>query len=137
MLAAARAKHDAGALDEATALLNTIETGALDERAGAEVQHLRGQIALDQRHGTEAVRLLVEAAAATRGDRRRPRAGDVSEALLAAMWAGDLEHPGGLGSAAEAARAAPPGPQPPRAVDVLVDAFALRLTDGFAAAATR
>ena len=37
--------------------------------------------------------------------------------------------------AAEAARAAPPGPDPPRAVDVLLDAFALRLTQGYAAAA--
>ena len=37
--------------------------------------------------------------------------------------------------AAEAARAAPPGPDPPRAVDVLLDAFALRLTEGHAAAA--
>ena len=36
---------------------------------------------------------------------------------------------------AEAARAAPPGPDPPRAVDVLLDAVALRLTQGYAAAA--
>ncbi len=37
--------------------------------------------------------------------------------------------------AAEAARAAPPGPQPTRAVDVLLDAFAIRLTQGYAASA--
>jgi DNA-binding CsgD family transcriptional regulator len=37
--------------------------------------------------------------------------------------------------AAQAARAAPPGPDPPRAVDVLLDAFALRFTEGYAAAA--
>lgn len=37
--------------------------------------------------------------------------------------------------AAETARAAPPGPEPPRAVDVLLGAFALRLTDGYAEAA--
>ena len=37
--------------------------------------------------------------------------------------------------AAEAARAAPPGPDPPRAVDVLLDALALRFTEGYAAAA--
>jgi hypothetical protein len=34
--------------------------------------------------------------------------------------------------AAEAARAAPPGPDPPRVVDVLLDAFAIRLTEGYA-----
>ena len=36
---------------------------------------------------------------------------------------------------ARAARAAPPGPEPPRPVDVLLDAVALRFTDGYAAAA--
>ena len=51
------------------------------------------------------------------------------------MWAGDLDSPGGVLEAAEAARAAPPGPEPPRAVDVLLDAFAMRLTEGYAAAA--
>jgi DNA-binding CsgD family transcriptional regulator len=56
------------------------------------------------------------------------------EALGAAM-AADLDIPGGLVEAAEAARAAAPGPEPPRAVDVLLDAFALRLTEGYAAAA--
>ena len=51
------------------------------------------------------------------------------------MFAGDLGRPGGVREAAEAARAAPPGPDPPRPVDVLLDAFALRLTEGYAAAA--
>jgi tetratricopeptide (TPR) repeat protein len=37
--------------------------------------------------------------------------------------------------AAQAARAAPPSPDPPRAVDVVLDALALRLTEGHAAAA--
>jgi ATP/maltotriose-dependent transcriptional regulator MalT len=37
--------------------------------------------------------------------------------------------------AAEAARAAPPGPEPPRAVDVLLDGLAIRLTEGYTAAA--
>ena len=37
--------------------------------------------------------------------------------------------------AAEAARAAPPGTDPPRVLDVVLDAIALRLTEGYAAAA--
>jgi len=57
------------------------------------------------------------------------------EALGAAMWAADLDRPGGVKEAAEAARAAPPGPEPPRAVDVLLDAFAIRFTQAYAAAA--
>jgi len=40
-----------------------------------------------------------------------------------------------LRAAAEAARAAPPAPDPPRAVDVVLDAPALRLTEGQEAAA--
>jgi hypothetical protein len=51
------------------------------------------------------------------------------------MFAGDLGRPGGVREAAEAARAAPPGPGPPRAVDVVLDALALRFTEGYAAAA--
>jgi DNA-binding CsgD family transcriptional regulator len=51
------------------------------------------------------------------------------------MWVNDLEISGGMRHTAQAARAAPPGPDPPRSVDVLLDAFALRLTDGYAAAA--
>jgi DNA-binding CsgD family transcriptional regulator len=134
LLAAATAKHDAGALDAALGLLVAVEAGPLDELGRARVDLLRGQIALEQRRGSDAGRLLVSAA-------RRLESLDAAlarethlEALGAAM-AIDLEIPGGVLEAAEAARAAPPGPEPPRAVDVLLDAFALRLTDGYAAAA--
>jgi DNA-binding CsgD family transcriptional regulator len=50
------------------------------------------------------------------------------------MWAGRLDGPAGLRATAEATRAAPPGPDPPRAVDNLVDALGVRFTDGYAAA---
>ena len=134
LLAAATAKRDAGALDAALGLLVAVEAGPLDDALRARVDLLRGQIALEQRRGSDAGRLLVSAA-------RRLEPLDVElarethlEALGAAM-ANDLEIPGGVLEAAEAARAAPPGPEPPRAVDVLLDAFAMRLTDGYAAAA--
>lgn len=49
------------------------------------------------------------------------------------MWIGDLDT---RGAAAQAAREAPPAaPGPPRQVDALLDALALRFTDGYAAAA--
>ncbi len=51
------------------------------------------------------------------------------------MQSGDLDRAGVMREAAEAARAAPPGPDPPRVIDVLLDAFALRFTQGYAAAA--
>ena len=58
-----------------------------------------------------------------------------AQALVAAIWADDLESPGSLRKAAEAALAAPPGSDPPRAVDVMLDGFATRLTEGYPAAA--
>ena len=111
-----------------------VEAGPLDELKRARVDLLRGQIALEQRRPADAGRLLVSAAR-----RLEPLDANLArethlEALGAAM-AADLEIPGGLWAAAQAARAAPPGPEPPRAVDVLLDGFAMRLTEGYGAAA--
>ena len=135
LLAAARAMRAAGALDAALGLLVTLEAGPLDALSAAEVEHLRGLIALVQRGPSEAARLLLRAAR-----RLEPLDAGLArdthlEALWAAIWAGDLGRPGGVVAAAEAARAAAPGPEPTRAVDVLLEAFALRLTQGYAAAA--
>jgi DNA-binding CsgD family transcriptional regulator len=135
LLAAARTKRDAGALDEALGLLVAVEAGPPDALRTAEVEHLRGQIALEQQRGGDAAPLLLSAAR-----RFEPLNAAVArethlEALVAAMWAGDLNNPRGMLDAAEAARAAPPGPEPPRAVDVLLDGLAIRLTEGYAAAA--
>jgi DNA-binding CsgD family transcriptional regulator/tetratricopeptide (TPR) repeat protein len=134
LLAAARTKRDAGALDAALGLLVAVEAGPPNALRTAEVEHLRGQIALEQRRGAEAGRLLVSAA-------RRLEPLDAAlarethlEALGAAV-ANDLEIPGGVIAASEAVRTAPPGPDPPRPVDVLLDALAMRLTEGYAAAA--
>src|SRR4029453_860386 len=62
LLPAARAKRAAGALDAALGLLVTLEAGPLDALSAAEVEHLRGLIALVQRGPREAARLLVRAA---------------------------------------------------------------------------
>jgi DNA-binding CsgD family transcriptional regulator len=135
LLAAAGAKRAAGALDAALGLLIAVEAEPLDALSAAEVDQLRALIALVQRRPGDAARLLLSAAR-----RLEPLDAGLArdthlEALWAAMWAGDLGSPGGVLAAAEAARAAPPGPEPPRAVDVLLDAFVLRLTQGYAAAA--
>ena len=136
MLAAARAKRDAGALGAALGLLVAVEAGPLDALAAAELEHLRGQIALDQRRAGDAARLLLSAARRLEPLNAAAARETHLEALWeAAMWAGDLDIPGGVREAAEAARAAPPGPRPERAVDLMLDALALRLTDGHAAAA--
>jgi DNA-binding CsgD family transcriptional regulator len=135
LLAAAKEKRDAGALDGALGLLVAVEAGPPDALRTAEVEHLRGQIALEQQRGGDAARLLLSAAR-----RLEPLNVELArqthlEALVAAMWAGDLNGPGGVLEAAEAARAAPAGPEPPRMVDVLLDALAIRSTEGYGAAA--
>jgi DNA-binding CsgD family transcriptional regulator len=55
------------------------------------------------------------------------------DALGAQMMAGRLEAEERLREVARAARSAPPAPDPPRSVDVVLDGFAVRLTDGFEA----
>jgi DNA-binding CsgD family transcriptional regulator len=134
LLAAASAKRDAGALDAALGLLVAVEAGAPDPLRTAEVEHLRGQIALDQRRNSDGARLLLSAARRLEPLNAASARETHLEALVAAMWAGDLDSPGGLREAAKAARAAPASHGPPCAVDVLLDAFATRLTQGYAAA---
>ena len=134
LLAAAAAKRDAGDLEAALELLEGVEVGVLDELEHARVDLLRGQIALEQRRGGEAGRLFLSAAR-----RLEPLDPELAretylEALAGAM-SSDVEVVGGAPAVAEAARAAPTGTAPPRTVDVLLDAFAIRLTDGYAAAA--
>jgi DNA-binding CsgD family transcriptional regulator len=125
LLAAAQAKRDAGAPDAALILLAEAEAGPADELQAAKVERLRGQIAFDQRRGTDAARLLLSAA-------RRLEPFDAGlarethlESLMAAYWVGPQDAPGPLSEAAQAARAAVPGPSPPRTIDILLDAFAL------------
>src|SRR5579871_3550306 len=132
-LDAAGAHRDAGDLDAALALLAQLDAGALDELDRARLELLRAQIALAQGRGREAGRLFLSAA---RG--LEPMDVDLAretylEALGGAM-SNDVEVDGGSPAVAAAARAAPPGTVPPRAVDLLLDAFAVRLTDGYTAA---
>jgi DNA-binding CsgD family transcriptional regulator len=137
LLAAARAKRDAGALEASLGLLVAVEAAPLDALRTAELERLRGQIAFDQRRGTDAVRLLLSAARRLEPLDAESARETHLEALVATMWVGDLETPGGMRDTAESARAAPRRPDPPRVVDVMLDAFALRLTDGYTAAAPR
>ncbi len=135
LLDAARTTRDAGALDAALELLAAVDAGPPDGLRTAEAQHLRGQITLEQRRSRHAVRLLLDAAR-----RLGPLDAGLSretylQALGAAIWTGESEQPGILRGTAAAARTAPPGPVPPRTTDVLLDAFAIRLTEGHAAAA--
>jgi DNA-binding CsgD family transcriptional regulator len=134
LLAAAGAKRDAGDLEAALGLLAGVDAGLLDELGRARIDLLGGHIALEQRRGGDAGRLFLSAASVL-----EPVDPDLAretylEALAGAM-SSDVEVVGGATAVAKAARTAPTGTARPRTVDVLLDAFAIRLTDGYAAAA--
>ena len=135
LLMAARTMRDAGQLDAALERLTAVEAGQVGLGQVAELERLRGQIAFDQRRMGDATRFLLSAA--RRFERLDPRAARTTHlgAIGAAMWAGDLDDPGAMRTAAEAARAAPPTTGAASAGDLLLDAFALRLTEGYVAGA--
>src|SRR6185312_2497345 len=62
LLAAAHAKRDAGALEEALHLVTAAEAGTMTDLQAAEAEHLRGDVAFDQRRVGDAARLLGGAA---------------------------------------------------------------------------
>jgi DNA-binding CsgD family transcriptional regulator len=132
-VAAAQAKFDAGASDAALELLATAELAPLDELQRARLERLRAEIVFARTRGGDAPALLFDAA-------RRLEPLDAAmarethlEAMVAAMYAGRLGDRPGVREAAEAARAAPATPQPPSAIDLLLDGLATRFTEGYAA----
>jgi DNA-binding CsgD family transcriptional regulator len=133
-LVAAQTKFSAGALDDALALLASTEVAALDELGQARVDLLSAQIASEQWRADDAGRLFMGAASRLESLDPELARETYLEALAGAM-ANDIDVTGGATAVAAAARAAPPGTDPPRMVDVLLDAFAIRLTEGYAAAA--
>jgi DNA-binding CsgD family transcriptional regulator len=131
-LAAAWRKRGGGALDAALTLLAAIEAGPADELRAAKVKHLRGQIALDQRRATDAVRVLVDAAQHLEPLDRRLARETYLEALGAAIFSSPTDDV--ATAVAEAARAAAPVEGEPRITDLILDALAARLVEGHAAA---
>ena len=133
-LDAATEKLRAGAFQPAAELLAMAADGPPDELRRARIDVLRAEIALAQNRGGEAPALLLAAA-------RRLEPLDVPAAretylgvVTAVIFAGHLARSPSLGEAAQAARAAPPSPSP-RETDLLLDALAIRLTEGHSAAA--
>jgi DNA-binding CsgD family transcriptional regulator len=131
-LAAAWHKRGGGALDAALALLATIEAGPADALRAAKVKHLRGQIALDQRRATDAVRLLVDAAQQLEPLDRDLARETYLEALGAAIVSSTTDD--AASAVAVAALAAAPVHGEPRVTDLILDALATRLAVGHAAA---
>jgi DNA-binding CsgD family transcriptional regulator len=134
-LTAAQAKHLAGAHETARELLTVAEAGPLDELQHGHADLLRGQIAATASRGNGAPSLLLAAA-------RRLEPLDVAtaretylELLAETLFAGPLASDVGLIDAARAAQTAPPPPGTPRPSDLLLDGYAVTITDGHAAGA--
>jgi DNA-binding CsgD family transcriptional regulator len=130
-LAAAQAKHQAGAPDAALGLLAMAEAGPLDELQRARGDRLRAQVAFASSHGRDAPPLMLSAA-------KQLEALDVGlaretylEAFTAALFVGRLSP--AVGDVARAARMAPAPLVKGRAPDLLLDGLALLVTEGYAA----
>ncbi|WP_433297609.1 AAA family ATPase [Pseudonocardia sp. CA-142604] len=132
-LAAAQAKHQAGAPDTALELLAVAEAGPLDPLRRARVDLLRAQIAFTVNRGRDAPPLLLRAARELEPLDVQLARETYLDALNAAIFAGPLAGSCGVRETAEAARVAPAGMQPPRAPDLLLEGWAVRFTDGYAA----
>jgi DNA-binding CsgD family transcriptional regulator len=133
-IAAAGAKASAGSFEEASALLTVAASAPLGEGDRARIELVRAEISFAAHRGNEALPLLL--AAARRFERLDPRlARDTYlDAMSAALFAGRLADGAGAREVAEAVRVAPP-PDVPRKGDALLDALAVRFTEGYGSAA--
>jgi DNA-binding CsgD family transcriptional regulator len=134
-LAAAQASLQACKFGKATDLMTLAEAGPMDEFQAARGDLLRGRIAFASGLGSDAPPLLLKAA-----KRLEPLNPDLAretfvDAWQAAFFAGHLAGAGDLLEVSRAARVLPPPAHPPRLVDLVLDGFALLVTDGPAAAA--
>ena len=134
-LTAAQTKVQAGLLDDALSLLADAWTDALSELDRARVALLRAQITRVSRRFSDAAPMLVGAAGQL-ADLDPPLARETYLAALAtAVLAGRFAGPGATAAeVAQAARAAPPSPHPPRGIDLLLDGLATLYSQGYEAA---
>jgi DNA-binding CsgD family transcriptional regulator len=135
-LDAAQAKLDAGSPEAAAALLATATERADDEFIRGRIELLKAKLAFAASRGSDAPPLLL--AAAERLQQFDPGLSRETylEAMMASILVGRLSNAQcSVRDVAAAARGAPPAASPARAVDLLVDGLALRLTDGHGAAA--
>ncbi|MFF4621815.1 helix-turn-helix transcriptional regulator [Nonomuraea jabiensis] len=129
-LAAAQAKHQAGASEQTGALLTVADAGPLTDAGRARLLRLRGQIAFSLRRDDDAPVLLLEAA-----EQMAPLdAALARRTALEALWAatgaernGDAH---GIKAVAAAVLRGPAAPTAPQPADLLLDGLATLFTQG-------
>ena len=137
-LTAAEAKYAAGDFEAAQALLVTAELGPGGELVGARVQRMRAQIAFALRRGGDAPPLMLRAAQRLQSLDAELAQQTYLEAMVAAIYAGRLARGRDARQVARAARSATPGPSGPEPLphsQLLIHGLAVRLADGYLAAA--
>ncbi|WP_436533413.1 helix-turn-helix transcriptional regulator [Actinoplanes sp. HUAS TT8] len=131
-LAAAWAKSQSGANDAAQMLLARADSGPDDPYRRAGSATLRGQLTSIGEDKREGPALQLETARQyARLDARLSRDAYL-DALSGGFYVGRLAGSVGLAEVAEAAREAPPAPEPVTAADLLLDGLATLLNDGYA-----
>jgi DNA-binding CsgD family transcriptional regulator len=132
-LAAARLKHQAGALEAAERLLTVATTSPIEERARAQAELLRAKIAYARTRGSDTPSLL--SAAAQRLEPLDPELAREThlEALAAAVGSGRFARDEGVVEAAAAATLDSER-EPARAIDLLLEAVVTQLTRGYESA---
>ncbi|MFF2393226.1 AAA family ATPase [Nocardia sp. NPDC058114] len=130
-LAAAHAKHDAGASAAAEELLTVAELGPLDELQRARVDLLRARITFHLTQSNDVPAMLLEAARnLTVLDPALAR-----ETYLHAIDAALVVDASSVAEVAGVARSAPPPPGEPSPPDLLLDALVATFAIGYAAGA--
>jgi DNA-binding CsgD family transcriptional regulator len=131
-LAAAQAKYHAGAPAGARALLDKVESGPFDELRSAHVRQLRAYLAFATGDSAQAPVLLLDTA--RRFEQLDPVLSreNYLDAITYALLAGRYADAVTVADVAAAAVTAPPASLPPRAPDLLLDAYAVLFTEGHA-----
>ena len=130
-IAAAEAKHQAGAPDVAAELLVMAEAGPLEELARARISLLRGQMAFSAGNSSDTPRLLIDAARRFEALDTRLARETYLEALSAALLGHRTSQIGTLEIARAARGATAAAPSDSRAPDLLLEGMATLITDGY------
>lgn len=132
-LQAAHARHDAGGFEAALELLRIASAGPLDDLHRARLELLEARLAFHRTEGSDAPRMLLDAAQALAPLDASLSRETYLHALDATMIIGDSGEKRGVNELAVAALGAPTPPGAPLPADLLLDAIVISFTEGYVA----